>query len=217
MSFDALLADLQALQTASEDLVKSMPQQDEEDKKVQSAVKHREPDEDDENPEENDDDEDDEYPDEKMGKSFLTDADGNSVEVVDATDLIKSLETRIDTNESNSSAALGSLVGLIKAQNEMLKSLGEAHKSQGEMMKSLQSQVARLGAKGTGRASLVANQRQMSKSQQPSGLAPEEFMMKALNAQAAGRLTSIDIAVAEGYLQRGLPVPVEITNRVFEG
>lgn len=216
MSFDALLADLQALQTESESLVKSMPTS-EEDQKVKKAAEHNEPDEDDENPEEDDGDEDNQ----EMSKSFLTDADGNPVEVIDATDLIKSLEARIDNTESQSSAALGSLVGLIKSQNDMLKSLSEAHKSQGELMKSLQAQVASLGTKGTGRVSVVATQRgsgqQMAKSQQPDGLAPEAFMMKALAAQAAGRLTSIDIAMAESHLQRGLPVPVEITSRVFEG
>ena len=83
MSFDALLADLQALQTESESLVKSMPTS-EEDQKVKKAAEHSEPDEDDENPEEDDGDEDNQ----EMSKSFLTDADGNPVEVIDATDLI---------------------------------------------------------------------------------------------------------------------------------
>ena len=46
------------------------------------------------------------------------------------------------------------------------------------------------------------------------GLTPDQFMTKALSAQAEGRLTAIEVATAEACLNRGQPVPAHIISRV---
>jgi hypothetical protein len=215
--FNEMLADLQALYATREDMLKAMPKPDAEDAKVKAAAADDNDNDDndkDDNGDEEDGDEDDSEP---MSKSFMTDANGQQFEVMDATDLIKSLTTRLDNAEGQSFQAVEMLTGLVKTQSDMIKALGESQKSQTGLIKSLQSQVAAFGSKGRGRAS-ASSVPHVSRADQPAtGLPPEDFMMKALAAQAAGRLTSIDIAMAESYLQRGMAVPVDITSRVFEG
>lgn len=51
-----------------------------------------------------------------------------------------------------------------------------------------------------------------AKKAKPSG---DQFMRKALEAQKAGRLTALDVSIAEDRLNRGLAVPQEIEARVY--
>jgi hypothetical protein len=157
-----------------------------------------------------DGDESDELP---MGKSFMYDDEGNRIEVMDATEMVKSLTLRLEQSESGAEKAIGLAVGLLKSQAADLQ-------TQGEMIKSLSDQVAALSSQGRGRASVVTMAEkpgvtQMAKAQEPAGLNPQEFMAKALDAQKQGRISGRDVSVAEGYLQKGLAVPADIVNRVF--
>jgi hypothetical protein len=157
-----------------------------------------------------DGDESDELP---MGKSFMYDDEGNRIEVVDATEMVKSLTLRLEQSESGAEKAIGMAVDLIKSQAADLL-------NQGAMIKSLGDQVAALSNQGRGRVAVVSMAEKpgatpMAKAQEPAGLPPQEFMAKALQAQIAGRLSGRDVSVAEGYLQKGLAVPADIVNRVF--
>lgn len=143
---------------------------------------------------------------EPMGKSFrFTLDDGQEVEAVDGTELVKSLMTRFDTTEESMTKALGSAIDLIK--------------SQGEAIATLQTEVKRLASEGRGRKTVVSVAEKpaaatMAKSE-PAGVSGEEFMAKALDAQKAGRLTALQVSVAEASLIKGLAVPADIVKRVL--
>lgn len=151
--------------------------------------------------------------DEQMGKSFRFTLDnGDEVEAIDGTELVKSLIARFDsfgaesaTKEEAMTKALGVAVDLIK--------------SQGEAIASLQTEVKRLASEGRGRKTVVSVAEKpaagtMAKSE-PAGISGDEFMAKCLAAQAAGRITGLDVAKAEGFLLKGLAVPADIVKRVL--
>lgn len=216
--FDSLLQELDGME---EDLQKSMPADGEDgadgdDDKIAAAAEDGNADadgdgEDDVNTDGDDDGDDNDGDDGRMAKSFtLKLDDGSEVEAVDGTELVKALMARVETNEGQMTKALQSAVNLIK--------------SQGDLIKSLQGQVAKLGDSGRGRKTLltvtekkpVSELRKSEGSEGDEGMTANEFMAKALSAQAAGRITGSDVAVAESYLNRGLAVPDRIVNRVIE-
>lgn len=147
---------------------------------------------------------------ETMGKSFaLKLEDGTELEAIDGTELVKSLMARVESNEGTVMKALGTAVDLLGKQ--------------GNMIKSLQDEVKKLAGEGRGRKTIVSVSEKpvagatMAKSQGAAdGLSANEFMAKALAAQASGRLTGLDVARAESALNKGLPVPQDVVNRVIQ-
>ena len=205
-----------------ETMAKAMPGDDgADDDKIQAAAAAANPDADgdgendvtgdDLNPEglgdEGEGDGDDE---ETMGKSFaLKLEDGTELEAIDGTELVKSLMARVESNEGTVMKALGTAVDLLGKQ--------------GNMIKSLQDEVKKLAGEGRGRKTVVSVSEKpvagatMAKSQGAAdGLSANEFMAKALAAQASGRLTGLDVARAESALNKGLPVPQDVVNRVIQ-
>lgn len=148
--------------------------------------------------------------DETMGKSFaLKLDDGTELEAIDGTELVKSLMARVESNEGTVMKALGTAVDLLGKQ--------------GNMIKSLQDEVKKLAGEGRGRKTVVSVSEKpvagatMAKSHGAAdGLSANEFMAKALAAQASGRLTGLDVARAESALNKGLPVPQDVVNRVIQ-
>ncbi len=230
MSFEKLLSDLDELQSlqksaTADELKEGEGAADSDDTEIAAAAAdgggeaaeaaaegegdaHAEPDADDMGgPSDGDEDN------EPMGKSFrFTLDDGQEVEAVDGTELVKSLMARFDTTEESMTKALGATVDLIKSQGDLIK-------SQGEAIASLQSEVKRLTSEGRGRKTVVSVAEKpaagtMAKSE-PAGISGDEFMAKALSAQKAGRITALEVSKAEGYLLKGLAVPADIVNRVL--
>lgn len=213
MSFDKLLEELDVL-------AKSYADDDNDDAKIQATAdagntdsdndgiddedEHKEPDGD-ENGVDNDND-----GDGMMGKSFaFTLEDGTEMEAVDGTELVKSLIDRIENNEGTIQKALGAAVDLITKQ--------------GALIKSLQADVKSLAGTGRGRKAVVSVVEKpavgdLTKSQtaETVSMTATEFMTKAMAAQAAGRLTGIDVARAEAYLNKGIAVPADIMARVTQ-
>jgi hypothetical protein len=210
--FDALLADLTALKGEGEALQKSyVPADDKaDDKNIAAAADDKgNGDLDDDgkvdatgNPADKKDDKDDE----PMGKSFdLTLEDGTQVQAFDATEMLKALGARQDGVETALTKALEITVGTIKTQ--------------GDMIKSLQADVTRLANAGRGRKTAVTlvdkvDPASLAKSE-PTGMAPEEFMAKALSLQEQGKLSGLDVSRAESYLNRGLEIPADIRTKVM--
>ncbi|SDY38987.1 hypothetical protein [Nitrosomonas sp. Nm58] len=211
MSFEKLLDELETMS-------KAMPSDDtgEDDKKIQAAAAEGgEGDVSDENEnvdgneEESDDDPSDdevEVGDENMTKSFQFTLDsGEIIEAQDGTKLVKSLMNRIEKNEGTLTKALGTAVTLIK--------------SQGDMIKSLQEKIGQLSGQGRGRKAVVSvvekQPTALVKSAQEEGMSSNEFMTKALSAQASGKITGNDVARAEAYLNKGMPIPSDIVSRVI--
>lgn len=144
-----------------------------------------------------------------MAKSFkFTLEDGTEVEAQDGSELVKSLQERIEQNEGVMAKAMEGAIGLIKGQGEMIKSLSE--------------QVKKLSGEGRGRKTVVSVMEKpapvastLAKSE-PTGMSHEQFFAKALNAQKEGRLSGTEIAVAEACLNRGEAIPQSIVARVVQ-
>lgn len=144
-----------------------------------------------------------------MAKSFkFTLEDGTEVEAQDGSELVKSLQERIEQNEGVMAKAMESAIGLIKGQGEMIKSLSE--------------QVKKLSGEGRGRKTVVSVMEKpapvastLAKSE-PTGMSHEQFFAKALAAQKEGRLSGTEIAVAEACLNRGEAIPQSIVARVVQ-
>ncbi len=138
--------------------------------------------------------------------------DGSVVEAEDGTALVKSLIERLDGTESVMAKALGAAVDLIKKQ-------GEALTATNMLVKSLQTKVAELSNQPAGRKTVLTVHEKpattvLSKSE-PEGDTPEEFMTKALGAQKAGRLTGLQVSMAEAALNRGAKIPDNIVAAVY--
>lgn len=218
MSFEKLLSELQDMQTEHETMSKALPADDGNgDEKIQAAAegggavdeeKHEEPDGD-EGAGAGKGDNDGDEGGKPMAKSFtLKLEDGTEVEAQDGTELVKSLTARLEATETSMTKALETAVGLIKGQGDLIKSLTE--------------KVKQLSGEGRGRKAVVSvvekpapGAATMAKSE-PQGLTGEQFMAKALDAQKAGRLTSIDVSMAEACLNRGEAIPASIIQRVVQ-
>lgn len=205
--FDELLAELSAVSDEQTTLAKALPAEDgEDDKVIQAAAAEG----DDANPEDNEDEPDgDEGQDDKpMAKSVTATVDGEEVEAIDATELLKSLDARIGSQEEVLAKALASTVSTIKAQ--------------GDMIKSMQAQISKLAGQGKGRKTVltvaekpVAGDQPMAKSQQQEGFTPQEFMAKANAAFNAGKLSGIELTTADVSIRSGVPVPAGIIAKAL--
>lgn len=210
-NFEALL---QELNDEVATMAKALPAEgSEDDEKIQAAAAegeedHEEPDgdEDEEGPGDGDGDE---MPARPMAKSMTAVIDGQEQEVIDGTELVKSLMEQVEQlggKLSNSEATLQ------KALTETLSVV----KAQGELIKSLSTKVSALSSAGRGRKSSVTVHERPAgaTAPAPAAHAPGDVMAKSLAAQAAGKLTLGEVARVESYLNMGLPVPAEILQRI---
>lgn len=157
---------------------------------------------------EEDEDEDDEN-EGRLGKSYsLTTEDGEEIEAVDGTELVKSLLARLETNENATTEAL----------QKAVKVIGQ----QGEMIKSLQGDIKKIGKQGRGRRAVlnVHEKPDLAKSHAAADegqqtMTPQEVMTKALSAQNEGRLTGMDVAIAESHLNRGSQIPDSLLSKIL--
>jgi len=132
-------------------------------------------------------------------------ADGQEVEVVDATEMLKSLQSGLQEQGSVLAKALGTMTAALQKQ--------------GEVIKSLRSEVKVLAGQGRGRKAVVTVSEKpdttMTKSTPASeGMKPQEFLAKCLDAQKAGKLTALDVARAETAINHGVPVAADIIRNV---
>ena len=206
MSFEKLLGELEEFQSmhksesANED-----KGGDEDDKKIADAAEENDENHDDDAATDNQGD-DENIDDESMGKSYSFQLDsGETIDAVDGTELVKSLMTKIDAQEASMNKVMDVAINLIKSQNVEISTL--------------KTEITKLGSEGRGRKTVVSVAEKpaagaMQKSE-PVGLSGEEFMTKALAAQAAGRITALEVSIAEGSLLKGLPVRGDIINKVI--
>lgn len=204
--FDELLAQLKSAEEEQNTLAKALPAEDgEDDEAIQAAAAESDTDADNENPEDGHEEPDgDEKP---MAKSIVAMVDGKEVEALDATELLKSLDARLGTQEAILAKALESTIGTIKAQ--------------GEVIKSLQAQVTKLGGQGKGRKTVLsviekpaAGDQTLAKSQQ-DGLTPQEFLAKADAAFKAGKMSGLEYTTADVAIRSGTPVPAGIIAKAL--
>lgn len=142
---------------------------------------------------------------EPMAKSFsFTLEDGTVIEAQDGTELVKSLMGRVDARDQQFLKAFESLTTVVKAQDQLIKSLqGDIKKFSGEG-RGRKAVVTPVSKPAAGAPAVPAKE----------GMTGQEFMTKCMDALGAGRITSVDVSRAESALNRGVPVPQDIVARV---
>lgn len=197
-AFAGLIDDLKGVDTETADLAKSVAEKgaaieggaDADDEKIAAAAAEAD--------DGKKDDEDDDKDGKPMAKSFqITLEDGTVVEAVDGADMIKSLMDRVEKNEGDTVAALSAAVETVKAQGELIKSLvGRFDDLSGQARPRKAVLVA------VDKPAAVADQ--LAKSQGQGGtITSEQLMAKAMDARAQGRVSGMDIAVAEQEINAG--------------
>lgn len=213
------LEELNALQGETESLAKSLPADGDDDNNIAAAAGDDDADDEGQtNPDagngaagENepaDGDADDGK--EQMGKSFsFTLENGEVIEAMDGTELVKSLMTRIDASETDTKAAIDGLFGLVK--------------SQADLIKSMHADMRKLASSGKGRKAVLSIAEkpapvadQMAKSMQPEGMSTQEFFSKALALQGQGKLSGDVIRRAESFVNRGIAIPADVVALVAD-
>lgn len=209
--FEQLLGELQA---ENEAMAKALPADDgKDDAKIQAAAG-------DGGGEGggDDDDEDDEAGgaggETPMGKSMtLTDADGNPVEAIDGTELVKSLmdeigslKGQVGTHETTMAKALESTLGVVK--------------SQGALIKSLIARVDALSGQGRGRKTVVAVTEKvasgaLAKSQQEDGVTPAEFLAKSEAAFNAQKISGLEFTTIDVSLRSNVAIDPALVSKVL--
>lgn len=169
------------------------------------------------------DDEDEDDGDEALGKSFeVVGANGEAVKAYDATDLIKSLNGRVEGLETGFAdvaerrESLGKSLGLI---TDLLKSQSAQITKQADEIATLQKSIGTLGNQGAGRKAVLTLSEKpdlaLTKSVQPDGVSGNELLAKADAGQKQGRLTASDVARVEAYLNKGMSPPADLVSRVM--
>lgn len=204
MSFDALVADLEALQKAQTLGAAG------DDQRIAAAAD--EPDDDDAKAGKKGESEDDEDEEEMMGKSFaMTLEDGTVIEAVDGSALVKALQ---DENRALS----GKFAEQEEALAKTLTVVVETIKGQADLIKSLQETVSKLSGEGRGRKAVLTVVEKSNAGQpapKKTAMTRGEFMAKAESAFNAGRISGRDLSIAEGRLNEGAEVPAHIIEQVI--
>ena len=204
MSYEKLLDDLETLQKSYA--------ADEDDKKIQAAADEARGNDEDEDEEEELDENGNPVAKKRkkedaegnpFAKSFSgTTASGEEFEAIDGTELIKALHGEIEANKEDLTKSLSFLVGIIK--------------SQGALIKSLQSDFIALSKQGRGRLSVTGPTLDLAKSLQGSQpLDGQGFMLKANAAFDAGRISGKDLTVCDVAIRMGSDIDPALVSKVL--
>lgn len=200
-SFDELLKSLQQVAEGADTLAKAAPAADD-DKTVAAAAADSGVDAPGGNPE--DDDDGDEG--EEFGKSLGADEAGN--QMIDATELVKSLIARQDTTDGVLAKAMTSMVGAMSKQNELIKSL--------------QAEVRTLAGQGRGRKTLVtiaekpgvADVLAKSEAADDGKITAGELLAKSNAAYSAKKISGTELNTIDACLRNNWPIDPGILQKV---
>jgi hypothetical protein len=146
---------------------------------------------------------------EQFGKSMVaSDADGNPMSVVDATDFLKSLVGRLDGVDDVLAKGMGAMIGTLKKQGDLIKSLSD--------------RVESMSSQGRGRKStLVVSEKPdvgstMAKSSAAAEgtITPQDLMAKANMAYEQDLISGVQLNTISVCLRERHPVPAEILSNV---
>jgi hypothetical protein len=141
---------------------------------------------------------------EPLGKSFpVTLADGTEVEALDATALLKAMQDDAANQFNPVGRALAGTVGLLKSMN-------------GELV-SLRKEVARMGARGAGRQSVLRVPPEQAEGMAKSDRSgPNDILAKSMAAMHRGDFNAAQVAEVEVYVSRGMPLPAHLARVVAQ-
>lgn len=161
--------------------------------------------------EDEDEDDDDEDEDEKpMGKSFsVTLPGGEEVEALDGTLLVKALRDDLLSSQGEVRTSLNQIGEVLTRTTAMLKSLAGDNAA-------LRAEMDALASAGRGRKSSLSVHEKPATAVAPAQAAPsrQEVLAKALAAQHAGKISGYEVALAEGYINRGQALPASLLARI---
>lgn len=206
--FDKLLAELDELS-----LVKSQTGQAELfGKSAQPSAKKGDEDDDDawDKFADEDDDEDDDDDETPMGKSFsVTLPGGEEVEALDGTLIVKALRDDLLSSQGEVRTSLNQIGEVLQRTTAMLKSLASDNAT-------LRAEMDSLASAGRGRKSSLSVHEKPATVVAPAPAAPsrQEVLAKALAAQQAGKISGYEVALAEGYINRGQTLPASLLSRI---
>jgi hypothetical protein len=160
----------------------------------------------------------DEEDDEKLAKSLqLFDKDGQPIEAIDGTAMVKALQDEVETIKAaraDENMHLGKSLSLVC---DMLSENSKLIKAQGAAIDSLNTQIEKLSNSGRGqRSAIVVPAAQLAKSE---GAGDEKISDSDLLAKAApqlgnGKISGADIAMGETYINRGIAFPEQLRSRL---
>ncbi len=228
--FGALLNDLETLQKARpviDGKSTSPARQDEGDKKkdpgdqrIQAAADtdgdgDDDSDWDDDGDDGDGDDDDDDDGDEMLGKSFsVTMPNGEQQQAYDGTLILKSLHGQI-VQQADTIVQLQRDLKQLHEQDAGLKKVLTQYT---QMIKSMQADITELASRGRGRTSRLNVHDRPSTldtlQQDPPAISNADIMAKARIACGEGKLTGMDIARLESFMNRGCTPPDDILSRI---
>lgn len=140
-----------------------------------------------------------------LGKSFnVTMADGSVYRMHDGTELVKALQSQVEdltAQNDKTMDAFQSSVALIKSLQADVQTL--------------QKSVGELGNQGRGRkAVLSVHDKPASGVLAKSETSSADILTKALAAQQAGRVSSLEVSQIEAYAGRGIEIPSNLLNKI---
>lgn len=143
---------------------------------------------------------------ETFGKSMGAAEDGS--EMIDATELVKSLMARQDTTDGVLAKAMTSMVGAMSKQNDLIKSL--------------QAEVRTLAGQGRGRKTLVtiaekpgvADVLAKSEAADEGKITPGELLAKSQAAHAAHKISGVELTTIDVCLRNNWPIDAGILQKV---
>lgn len=143
---------------------------------------------------------------ETFGKSMGAAEDGS--EMIDATELVKSLMARQDTTDGVLAKAMTSMVGAMSKQNDLIKSL--------------QAEVRTLAGQGRGRKTLVtiaekpgvADVLAKSEAADDGKITPSELLAKSQAAHAAHKISGVELTTIDVCLRNNWPIDAGILQKV---
>lgn len=202
--FSALLADIGAASAETDTLVKALDKEPDADTTIEAAADEAT------EGEAKDGEGKTAKGEEPMGKALkVIGENGEEVDGIDATDLLKSLVDRVENGEAETGKVLGAVVGLVKSQGALIKSLTE--------------EVRKLGSQGSGRRAVLTVHDKgrtaaetLAKSLEGDGadagagdgMDPKDFLAKALSLANAGKLDHRDVNLCETLINKGQqPLP----------
>lgn len=141
-----------------------------------------------------------------FGKSLGADAEGN--QMIDATELVKSLMARQDSTDGVLAKALTTMAGAMGKQNELIKSL--------------QAEVRTLAGQGRGRKTLVtiadkpgvADVLAKSSGAEDGNITPGELLAKSNAAYTAKKISGTELNTIDACLRNGWPIDAGILQKV---
>lgn len=208
--FAQLLAQLNAEAEAQETLAKALPQQDSQDDKNIQAAAEDGAGEGEESIEEDGAGEGEGEGEGTMAKS-MTLAGGE--EVIDATELLKSMQDDLNEHGEVLAKALPQVLQLMQGQSKMIQ-------QQGDLIKSMQTRLDQLAGQGRGRKAVVsivdkpAAGETLAKSQQEDGMTPQEFMLKANTAYDKGIISGVQLNTIDVCLRQGASLDPSLVNKI---